>query len=578
MAPACFVFLTRAIYSVHRLLASEKGQAWPARPSNMVMKWIATTTAIVREASYLQFTPINAESWVRIPNFGSILMIASYFGFILILEFVGSDLAGAQHYQARSVHAAWLAVAQIPLIVLLAGKTSLIGFLSGTSYQRLNVLHRWVARGLLLLATLHFGFESYGWNQYGLMQLEWATDTCPPTGIATYSIVLWMNLTTLAPIRFSAYNLFVVQHLLTYFGFIIALMMHIPSTALYARTYVYIAIALYLVERLVRSARYAYNNIRPGRATLQALAGGATKVYIANPRVKNWTAGSHVLLAIPKFGLAQSHPATILSSPQSHNGDLVLILRTFTGFTRRMSAAADSESSKDPEATSEKTYFALIEGPYPAASQTDFACYDVLFLLAGGTGVTFTLSVLLGITSRAKKQKIPLRVIQFVWIVKNRRSLSWIHQELLDALPELQNAGIEIQTKAFLTCDNGERDSECNANPAAGCQCAGECCCEYATDKITKVQSGPSRLDNSEEEKSLSQPLWTTVQFQRPSIDSLLWQGLCEAEGETAIAVSGPLRLCAAARTTVVKISDERAVHKGTGAQGIYLHVENCQW
>jgi len=34
----------------------------------------------------------------------------------------------------------------------------------------------------------------------------------------------------------------------------------------------------------------------------------------------------------------------------------------------------------------------------------------------------------------------------------------------------------------------------------------------------------------------------------------------------------------ATVRTAAARISDERAVHKGTGAQGIYVHVEGFCW
>ncbi|PWY89851.1 hypothetical protein BO70DRAFT_384879 [Aspergillus heteromorphus CBS 117.55] len=574
-----------------RLRASEKGQEQPARPSMWAMQYIATATAMVREVSYIQLTPTRT-AWARIPSFGSIILVAAYLAFILILEFVDNNIPGAQHYQALSVQAAWLAVAQIPLIVLLAGKNSLIGVLSGTSYQRLNLLHRWVARGLLLLSTFHFGFESYGWNEYGLMQMEWTTDSCPPTGIAAYAILLWMNLTTLAPIRFYAYNLFVAQHILTYFGLIIAIMMHLPSTALYSRVYVYIAIAFYLLERLVRTARYIVTNISPGRATLESLGPRATKIHLTNPRLRHWTPGSHVLISIPKFGLAQSHPATIISTPKSHGGELLLILKTCRGFTHRLARAAAATVTTTPNTTTQKpdpesphpqkSYLALIEGPYPPASQTDLACYDTLFLLAGGTGITYTLSILLDIAMRSTTRKLPLRTIHFTWIIKDRTSLPWIDQDLTDALSDLARAGITCSTHAFLTCDsNNKNKTESDGNTPPGCKCPDGCrCCvtnkvDDEVDKITPVYSTPGTESMSE--KDLTMPPWNGVWFERPVIDSLLWPGLCAAEGETAIAVSGPLRLCAAVRTTVARISDERAVHKGSGAQGIYLHVENCE-
>jgi len=41
-----------------------------------------------------------------------------------------------------------------------------------------------------------------------------------------------------------------------------------------------------------------------------------------------------------------------------------------------------------------------------------------------------------------------------------------------------------------------------------------------------------------------------------------------------AVVVCGPVGLVQGARNAAVAISDERGVHKGTGAQGIYVHAE----
>lgn len=274
---------------------------------------------------------------------------------MLTLEFINNDVPGAQHYTALGLRAGWLALAQVPLLILLAGKNNLIGFVTGVSYERLNVLHRWVSRVLLVLATLHFGYQNYGWNEYGLIQLEWSTDTCPPTGIAAYAILLWINLSTVAPLRNLSYEFFVVQHLLTFFGFIIAIMIHLPSTALYSRVYIYIPIVLYFLDRVVRTSRYAYNNISPGHATLAALDGCITKVRVPVKNVKQWRPGAHVLLSIPRLGAGQSHPATIASTPSSHKNDLIFILKGHKGFTNRLIQSGNPQPPLCYQRESEKS-------------------------------------------------------------------------------------------------------------------------------------------------------------------------------------------------------------------------------
>ena len=198
----------------------------------------ATILSITRKVSYPQFTPAKAQFWIQVPPTGTIVLILAYLGFILALEFINNNVLGAQYYTALGIRAGWLAIAQTPLLILLAGKNNLIGLITGVSYERLNILHRWVARGFLLLATIHFAVQNIGWSKFGLRTMEWNTDTCPPTGIAAYALLLWLNLSTLAPFRNLHYEVFVVQHLVTFVGFIVAIMYHLPTTALYTRVYV----------------------------------------------------------------------------------------------------------------------------------------------------------------------------------------------------------------------------------------------------------------------------------------------------------------------------------------------------
>ena len=604
-----------------RLRAAAAKVAYPARPSNIFTRSAATVTAILREASYMQLTPARQAFWIKVPPFGTISLLLVYLGFVLALEFINNDIPGAQHYTALGLRAGWLAIAQVPLLILLAGKNNLIGFVTGVSYERLNVLHRWVSRMLLLLATLHMGYQNYGWDQYGLRKLEWATDTCPPTGIAAYAILLWINLTTFAPMRNFSYEFFVVQHLITFFGFIIAIMFHLPSTALYSRVWIYIPIVLYFLDRVIRTSRYAYNNITPGHANLTALDGGVTKIRVPVKHIKRWKPGSHVLLSIPRLGFGQSHPATIASIPSSHNNDLVFILKGHRGFTNRLVKSANSSttsllpSTKQDSSTPQQTHVALIDGPY-GGSQSDFAAFDSVLLIAGSTGITFILPILLDIAHRASSSRLPVRHLSFVWVIKNTSCTSWISNELTSAFQTLRTAGIETDLQIFVTCDDTFTESASDLPKTTGCQCdksLGPCCCDrntpttttknepetIETDAITRSGSESSVLAEKPKlhtteipTKSLSPPCSTTnhnnnnplaslnaiFKSGRPDIYALIWQLLDQAEGESGVACCGPVGLNARVRNAVVSVSDERAVHKGTGEQGVYCHVEGFAW
>lgn len=594
-------------------------------PRHVLMKCMATMTAILREASYAQWTPRGRAFWLQIPPLGTLLVLLAYLAFILALEFVNNNVPGAQHYTALAIRAAWLAIAQVPLLVLLAGKNNLVGLLTGVSYEHLNVFHRWVARGMLLLASLHVGYQNYGWSLYGLRHLEWSTDTCPPTGIAAYALLLWINLSTVAPFRHLSYEFFVLQHLVTFVGFIIAIMMHLPSTALYSRVYIYIPIALYLVDRIIRSVRWGAHNFRPGQAKLLAADNsGVTKIRVTNLQIKRWTPGAFVLLSIPHFSFAQSHPATIASIPTSHNGDLVFFLKSHGGFTKRIldscstwsvSQHTRDKSTPTPPQPEQNIYRAFIDGPY-GASHANFASFDTVVLIAGSTGITFILPLLLDIAHRAAEleQKLPVRRVEMIWMVKSSGCTSWVAEELQGAFKKLQGVGIEIAVTVHVTCDERLTNAEdVSGGKERGCQCQcddslGPCCCiDSASDsdddrnaeKMAAREGNElskSCIEKDAPENSSPLPLTQitmTIREKtprnrrltcakmlsgRPDFHTVLWDLLDAAEGETGVAVCGPLGLSTAVRSAVVGVSDQRAVHKGTGAQGIYLHVEGFCW
>jgi len=629
-------------------------------------------SAVYRESTYPQLTPMSSRlsSWIKIPSFGTIILLLLYLASILALEFTNNNIPGGQHYQALGVRAAWLAVVQFPLLMLLAGKNNLIGLFTGQSYERLNILHRWVSRGMLLLATLHFGYQSVGWNEYGLMVLEWTTDTCPPTGMAAYALLLWLNLSTLAPFRNMWYEFFVVQHLLSFFGFVIAIMIHLPSTALYSRVYVYIPIALWFVDRLIRSARYALHNARPSKATLTPLSGGVTKIRVTAPKsMKNWSPGAWVLLSIPKFGLGQSHPATILSTPESHGGDLVFLLKSHKGFTARINTSPSTESvdsllpssaEKEEATTAAATYTALIDGPYGTTPwDADLATYTTVVLIAGSTGITHTIAHLLSLAHRASSSssssssssetgrisRLPLRTIHFIHLIKSLSHVSWLSSELQSAIDALRAAGIDVNLRIYVTCDDAMTDADTTSGllgaKISGCGCdrsLGPCCCtsmgqmeinsvvrafaqtrrggvgvgdekKEADGAITSIlpptfTSGDKgkgsasavvrAASSSSSTSSPSSPSYpsytntntaelntTTIHPSRPNLPQLLHTIVAApaaVEGETGVVVCGSIGLSAAVRNAVVRVSDERAVHKGSGAQGIRLWVESYSW
>jgi ferric-chelate reductase len=338
------------------------------------------------------------------------------------------------------------------------------------------------------------------------------------------------------------------------------------------RIFIYIPSALFIFDRLVRTSLYIYHNVRPGRATLTSYD-NVTKICIRTSRVKHWKPGQFVLLCIPRIGLGQSHPATIASIPSSHNGDLVFFLRSHKGWTEKILRRASPSKHGKPESTGGgDTFVALTDGPY-GGTHSDFAAFDTTLLVAGSTGVTFTLPILLDIAQRATTQKLPLRDVTFVWAVKHARAVEWIKDELHGAVEKLNGVGIATRVLIFVTCDDtlteGQHRSEkctCNSTP---CRCLQTVQVSNADDPDRIEESSPA----SQEPNSM-QLGFGALRSGRPDLKSLIWKLLGGANGETGVGVCGPLGLAMEVRNIVAAASDARGVHKGTGAEGIYLHVE----
>lgn len=132
----CAVFnVARKVTNITRFRDAAANRPRPASPHNILTKSIACATAIAREASYPQFTPQGVR-WFKVPPLGTILLVLGYLSWVLLLEFMNNNVPGAQYFTSLGVRAAWLAVAQVPLLILLAGKNNLIGLVTGVSYER----------------------------------------------------------------------------------------------------------------------------------------------------------------------------------------------------------------------------------------------------------------------------------------------------------------------------------------------------------------------------------------------------------------------------------------------------------
>lgn len=385
-------------------------------------------------------------------------------------------------------------------------------------------------------------------------------------------------------------------------------MLHVPERA---RVWVWVAVGIYLADRTIRTLYLLYNNISlfhrrkaeaaagliSCRATFTTLPDRATLVTVPNPTF-SWTPGQHVFLHYPSIVPLQSHPFTITTLPTDNK--LEFIIRAHRGGTRRLFRHA----SELLPPTGSKAVF--VDGPY--GRMRPLEQFDTVVLIAGSTGATFTIPLLRDLVRRSQEGILVTRKVKFVWVVKSRGQVEWFAKELREAVQAVAavDRGLVVEASVYITCDptltvDNSGDSDRNSTSSAGSSiekpalCGGDrCCCqdtiqEEISDGVA-ASSSPTTCNcgapisvtlqktTTSVQAEMSLPESIQVKTGRPALRSLINKELEQARGEAAVAVCGPVGLRGMVRREVNGLCDERAVCKGSGADGVYLHVEGFGW
>lgn len=611
--------------------------------------------------------------WIT-PTLGRMLIVLAEFALVMILCFYKLNPNDQWQWENLGFRTGPIALAQLPLIFILAGKKNVIGYLIGSSYERLSWLHRWTARSLFLTTTIHMSYWFRSWARYDYISYKIKTDHITQRGLAAWCILLWIVLSSLAPIRRWNYELFVLQHIITVAGFAAAVYLHIPDEF---RVWVWVPIGFAIADRICRFLSVVYINLSifhrknnqsrfwASQATFEPIGSDMTRIIIRNPPLR-WVPGQHVMLSCHSVAPLQSHPFTIASIPQ--DGRMEFLVQSKSGGTKLFFKHAEKHCGlplvKD-DAKKPHVAAVAIEGPYGCLRP--LRQFDSVVLIAGGCGSTFTVPLLrdlvLSCKSLSEKKASPkfyetppgaaTRSIRFVWVVKSRQQFEWFAAQLILVAQEVtqlkrDRPDFNVEMSIYITCDEilnaqaiipshptptgqgeaAEADQfakSSNANEKAegsnlsihsadvepdrgqrkisNCETSSACCCTRAIDDENKTlgfneecscgkdngiirsnkeidihslnSNGASSISvTPETAKGRSVHPAVTILTGRPSPSTIIRKTLEQALGESAVVVCGPPGLVEDVRQSVVVLSDERAVHKGTGAQGIYLRTE----
>jgi NAD(P)H-flavin reductase len=667
-----------------RLSAARVGSRTPARPRSWFALWNATLYALTREASNFSIRIPLKNRILRVPTVGRISLVLANVVVLVVLCLYGLDLKNQFNLENIGFRCGVVTIGQLPLIILLSGKNNIIGFLSGISYERLNWLHRWCARCMLLTATMHMGYFLSAWAPYDYIGYQLKNNNIVWRGLAAWCTLVWIVFSSMTPIRGWSYEVFVIQHIVSFAVFLAFVYIHTPVEY---NSYVWIPLALFAADRLIRALRTLYintaifhpsqkkqgqmNGLWACKAEFTPLPHNTTRIVVRNPPI-SWTPGQHVFLSCHSIVPLQSHPFTVASIPE--DGRMEFYVKAEKGGTKRFFRHAEKSTSLAE--TSTKTRTVAIEGPYGCLRP--LRQFDSIILLAGSTGGTFTIPLLRDLIQGWKENagtstsqptslfKAPsgtaTRHIRFVWVVKSRGQLSWFSSQLSSVYSDFQALqgslrDIKLEMSIYITCDEsfteehksllsnmtappptsaprklpehgtveyrgpststqgGDKTKEegkdeiheisslssrsLDIQPQSSCGPNGTCCCRTAIDETSTSTSPsankavcccskPSPTSASQPSSrggstssSVPKPLIDpsiTIFSGRPKTRDIVRRALEQALGESAVVVCGPQGLVSDVKRDVVGLSDERAVHKGTGAQGVYLHTESFGW
>jgi len=572
------------------------------------MQCFATATAIGREMSYPQVFP-RLSSILNLPSLGRTLVILCYWVIVAYMMTSSAIINDAYYWERIGFRNAWISVTQVPLVYMLASKSSIVGLIIGSSHERINWLHRWVSRTLLVTVTVHGYFFMAEWIRADFVKLELEMMPMVIYGIGAWAVLVWTLLTSISPLRRLAYEFFVLQHIVAAAVFLWLIWVHVPA---YAQYNVWFAIVAVSFDWVLRGLLLVYRNFRirsrlscngtqiiGHQVELQAV-GNLTVVTIKDVHF-SWEAGQHLYVRIPSLGPLESHPFTIAtpynSSISSTCNQIQLVVRAHSGFSKRLLKCA---LSKNKEAA--KSMRCFVAGPY--GTPPNWAAFESLILISASTGASFTLPILEHILST--KNITCTQRIHFLLVIRSRSHVQYYEQRLSEALSQAKHLGVELEVQIAITGQasslhdslNGEQSrsetQSLHSNDGESLPEADEKTTELPYPQLHLASRGTSisslnepgplstcrcPLSDKQSNQSCCEAVLKpsgriTYTYCRPNIQDFIRDPVEVTGGETSVVVCGGKSLVATVRNSVTRLSDERAVHKGTGAQGIHLHVE----
>ncbi|PHH64293.1 hypothetical protein CDD81_4777 [Ophiocordyceps australis] len=362
-----------------------------------------------------------------------------------------------------------LAYALTPLSILLGARESLLSVVTGIPYQSFNFLHRWTGYIIFIQSALH----TIGWCviQFRLYQPQ------PSVGnefvkqlyiiwgiVAMILLTILVCLSTPWGIRLTGYEFFRKAHYVLAMVYIGACIGHWDKL----QCFLIPALILWGLDRGARFARTAmlHNHpldgsklgFAPARASMTLFEdfehGDLVRLDLENEQ-DAWLPGQHFFLCFPECSIWQSHPFTPLNSALVREG-LVrhsYIMRAKRGETAKLAKLASAKLANSLVDGSTKSSLApttsvILTGPYGPDLMDGINGDTNVVCVAGGTGISYVLPILLTLAGR---RSVPDRRLELIWTMRHSSDVNWVRQEM-DTLARAQKRA-NLTIRLFATRD-----------------------------------------------------------------------------------------------------------------------------
>jgi NAD(P)H-flavin reductase len=353
-------------------------------------------------------------------------------------------------------------ITNLPLLYLLAAKNQPIKWLTGYSYESLNIFHRRVGELMCLEAFLHFLGMVAVW--YGLLRhlgftlAKFLFNRVVLLGLAALIAYEVIYFTSLGSFRKRWYEIFLGLHIVLQVAGLIFLWFHHHTS----RPYVGVSLAIFLVDRLVYRM-WLKSSTHP--ATLEILEDDETLLLSANWEVDNkktgllaknmtqgWKPNEHIFISVPSLSrkhAIQSHPFTIFSAaPTTTRQDgrgkhawfsLLIRAQAESGFTHTLLQHA--RNSQQPTQLRIR-----LDGPYGSSHALDLLeSSSTAIIVAGGSGIAVAYPLLYALLQPSPNDPENAskfqRKVKLLWITHSPDHRLWIPE---DKLTELEDWGLDL--------------------------------------------------------------------------------------------------------------------------------------